>query len=379
MDSIYSELKEKFANKKLFLKRADEKIEVAIVEFRDDDTLIIGLDPELVLPPSITIYGLSDKYIEVHLEIIDSEGEGYYHCKLIDAKRAAQGRNGLRFKVEMGQVSATNFKISKATIDVDGPTIPTGIKIILDQFQFQNVGMADIVKVGVLRSDVADPLLKAIKKTGQSVLVEDFLNPESFNAENENIFDLKRAFGKELPIWIRQNTMREFKSMVIVPIIFINDKMESNVFAYIQLISKSTYLSIDDVFEIKGMTFELIDRIRDANSLSISINQEIMDLSRGGAKLKVTDENLKKAIVKTKGFVFDIVFRLQAPITMFGDICSVSNDDEGNVIVGISFGGSSSRKDEVKRYYSVLEPMEAEYKANLVKSLKQQGAGQAPK
>ena len=57
---------------------------------------------------------------------------------------------------------------------------------------------------------------------------------------------------------------------------------------------------------------------------------------------------------------------------MYGDVCSVTNDGNDGVIVGVSFGGNSSRKDEMKRYYSVLEPMESDYKTNLIKSLKQQ-------
>jgi hypothetical protein len=275
----------------------------------------------------------------------------------------------------MSHVYATNFKISKAAIDVDADTIPTGIKVVLDQFQSQNAGMADIVKVDVLKDDISDHLLKAIKKTGQSLLVEDFSDPNSFNVENENIFDLKKTLGKELSIWVKQNVTHEYKSMIIVPIIYVNDTMESHVFAYIQLISKTTSLSIDDIFKIEGMVFKLIDRIRNANLLSISFNQEIIDLSRGGAKLKITDENLKKAIIKAKGFMFDIVFKLQAPVTMYGEICSISDDDIGNIIVGVSFEGNS---DAIERYYSVLESMELEYKSGLLRSLKEQKLAQFP-
>jgi hypothetical protein len=45
-------------------------------------------------------------------------------------------------------------------------------------------------------------------------------------------------------------------------------------------------------------------------------------------------------------------------------------DEEENLVVGVDFEGNSSRKDEMKRYYSILKPMETEYKARLLKSMK---------
>ncbi|MDI9424127.1 MAG: hypothetical protein QM472_04740, partial [Spirochaetota bacterium] len=70
-------------------------------------------------------------------------------------------------------------------------------------------------------------------------------------------------------------------------------------------------------------------------------------------------------------FVFDIVFKLQAPITIYGDIKFTFNDSAGNMYVGVDFAGNSSRKDEMKRFYSIIRPMEVEYKSRLIKEMKQ--------
>jgi len=102
----------------------------------------------------------------------------------------------------------------------------------------------------------------------------------------------------------------------------------------------------------------------------VSVHQPIMDISRGGAKLKITDNDLKKYIQKSKGFIFDIVFKLQAPLTIYGEIKSVSTNSEGDVLIGVDFEGNSSRKDEMKRFYDVLKPMESEYKSRLIKSIR---------
>jgi hypothetical protein len=118
------------------------------------------------------------------------------------------------------------------------------------------------------------------------------------------------------------------------------------------------------------MSFKLVDRIRDANTLLVSVHQSIIDISRGGAKLKITDNDLKKYIQKSRGFIFDIVFKLQAPMTIYGHIKTTSTDPEGNLLLGVDFEGNSSRKDEMKRFYDVLKPMEADYKSKLIKSMK---------
>ncbi len=104
------------------------------------------------------------------------------------------------------------------------------------------------------------------------------------------------------------------------------------------------------MLEIKELGFTLMDRIRDANTLMVSVHQQIVDISLGGAKLLLSDENLKKYVVHSKGFVFDIVFKLQAPITIYGDVKFTFSDNTGNLFVGVDFAGNSSRKDEMKRF-----------------------------
>ena len=128
---------------------------------------------------------------------------------------------------------------------------------------------------------------------------------------------------------------------------------------------------------LKDHSFKLIDRIRDANTHLIPMHQRVIDISRGGAKLKITDKNLQKYIMRSKGFIFDLVFKLQAPITIFGEVKVSYTDDEGNLLVGVDFEGNSSRKDEMKRYYSILKPMETDYKAKLLKSMKEPQEGDA--
>jgi hypothetical protein len=50
---------------------------------------------------------------------------------------------------------------------------------------------------------------------------------------------------------------------------------------------------------------------------------------------------------------------LQAPLTIYGEIKSITFDPNGDMYIGVDFEGNSSRKDEMKRFYDVLKPMES--------------------
>ncbi len=370
VEDIVSELRGKFSDKKLYLRYSIEKTELVINEFFDDNTLMVVTDPSVQTEKGISMYGLADKYIEVDLEVIEERGPGYFHCRVVGGRRALHGRKDLRFKVSMDQVIATNFRISKHTIDVGAYNIPTSIKVVLDQFLANNSSLADIVKVDVFKPDDRDAVLKQIRKTGQAVLVSDMSNPESYKAENDNMLDLYSMYRQELGRYIKQAVERGYRSLAVVPIIYINEKQESIPFAYIQLVSKTKEMDIETVLELKELSFSLVDRIRDANTLLIPVHQEVVDLSRGGAKLRVTNDTLKKSMQKARGFIFDLVFKLQAPITIYGEIKAVMNEDGGRLVVSVDFEGNSSRKDELKRFYGILQPMELDYKSRLIKQLK---------
>jgi len=371
IDDVVNILKSQFTSRKLYIKYAVDKTEIIINEYLPDGSLMLVTDPNYKNEGDIIIiYGLSDKYIEVDLGIIEERGPGYYHCNVKDARRALRGRRDLRFKVAPDDVVATNFRISRHTIDVSSLNIPTSIKVVLEQFQSQNSKMSDVVRVDVFKPDDRDRLLMQLKKTGKTLWIANTAEPESYRALNDDFIDMNQLYGDDITAVIKKYIERGYKSILAVPIIYLTESSSSVPFAYIQLISKNKNFSLDDVLVLKDHSFKLIDRIRDANTHLIPMHQRVIDISRGGAKLKITDKNLQKYILRSKGFIFDLVFKLQAPITIFGEVKVSYTDDEENLFVGVDFEGNSSRKDEMKRYYSILKPMETEYKARLLKSMR---------
>jgi hypothetical protein len=372
VNEIFDILQTKFVGRKLYIRYTVDKTEIIINEFLDDKTLILGTEPTFKPEKTFSIYGLSDKYVEVDLEVLEEKGPGYFHCKITSGRRAIQGRRDIRFKVSSEEVVATNFKISKHTIDVSNLKIPTSIKVVLDQFQTSNSRLGDILKVDVFSSDEKNQILMHIKKSCKTLFIQDASDEGSYVPMTEDFVDLQDVLGNDLNKFIKVNTQKGYKSIIIVPIIYITEDEKSIPFAYIQLISKTENFELGKVVDLKEESFKLVDRIRDANTVFLPVHQNVLDISRGGAKLEITDPDLKKSILKSRGFIFDIVFKLQAPITIYGDI-KATQKVESDLHVGVDFEGNSSRKDEMKRFYSIIQPMEADYKARLIKSLKSKG------
>lgn len=370
IDDVVQILRDQFSSRKLYIKYDVEKREVLINEYNPDNTLMVVTDPYYKPKGNIIIYGLSDKYVEVDLQIIEELGPGYFKCKIASARRATEGRRDLRFRISPDDAVATNFRVSKHTIEINKFSIPTSIKVVLDQFQTANSRFADQFRIDVLSIDTKDVVLKTIKNTGKTLFIQDVNDPESYKALTDDFIDVAEIYGSDLQKLIRRNIEKGLKSVIIVPVIYITEDEKFVTFAYMQAISKKEIMGIDKVIELKGMSFKLVDRIRDANTLLVPVHQQIMDISRGGAKIKISNPDLKKYIHKSRGFVFDIVFKLQAPLTIYCEIKTTSEDSEGNLILGVDFEGNSSRKDEIKRFYSVLKPMEVEYKSRLIKSIK---------
>jgi hypothetical protein len=363
-------LQTQFQNKRLHVRYSVEKTEVVINDLFYDKTLMVVTDPSINKNETLSVFGLSDKYLELDLEILEERGPGYFHCKILTARRATKGRRDLRFKVTPEEVVATNFKISKHTIDVTNFNIPTSIKVVLDQFQSSNSSLSDYLKVDVFNRETTDPILQQIKKSGKTLFIADVDDLESYKPITDDFFDFEEFSGTKLNSYLKSYNEKGYKSIIIVPIIYLGEVDSSTPFAYIHLISKTENFNIDKVLELKDLSFKLVDRIRDANTHLVSVHQDIIDISRGGAKIKITDENLKGSFLKARGFICDIVFKLQAPITIYGEIKCTYFDESNNLLVGVDFEGNSSRKDEMKRFYAILKPMEAEYKAQLIRRLK---------
>ncbi len=369
LDKILDLLKQNINNLTLYVKFDIEKTVVQISNILNDKSIDIVTDPNYQPANNkITVYGLLDKYFEIDLAVAETKGPGFFRCDIKRFQRAADVRKELRLKVKPEQVIASNFVVSKHAIDFSNFKIPTTIKVLLDQFHSENSQLSDIFKVDIFSQD--DVILENIKKSKKIFFIEDINNPDSFKNAGEDLIDINEILGDKLSDQIKKYIEKGYKSIIIAPVIYITDAGAQVPFAYVQSVSKSKILTLEDVNLLKNMLIKLVNRIKDANTIYVQVNQQIVNLSKSGAKLYITDENLKKYLKTTRGFLFNIVFKLQAPVTIYCEIKNIFLDDEGNMYVGVTFAGHSSRKDEMKRYNSFLDPMIKNYKDQLLQARK---------
>ncbi len=374
-DDLFSLLKEKFLTRPLKLKYDIKETLLNVKELIPENKQVLVMTDESYSPGQdkiIICSALLDRYFEIDFEIVEPQGPGLFLVSIHGGRRATTGRADLRFKCKPGDVVATNFKVSKQTIDISMFNMPTGIKVIIDQFVAQNKSRFDVFEVGYFSTD--DTLLSIMKRTSNSFFIEDLQQADTYKPIMEDFIDPAELMDRDFSKYISTPREKGFQSVMIVPIIYITDNEMSIPFAYIRIVTKSRKLSIEDYLKTKETTFKLIDRIRDANTQLFEIRQQILDISRGGVRLLIDNPELKKYMVKAKGFVFDIVFKLQQPITIYGDIKFTAVTEDNNIVLGMSFSGNSSRKNEMNHLYSVLKPMEIEYKRRLIKQLKEGGA-----
>jgi hypothetical protein len=136
VDDVIAILKEQFSTRKLYMKYDVEKREVMINEYNPDRTLMVVTDPNYKGTGDIIIYGLSDKYIEIDLEVLKQWAPGTTNAGS-RARVGNRGRRDLRFKVNQGDAVATNFRVSKHTIDLTRFNVPTSIRLSLINFSLQ--------------------------------------------------------------------------------------------------------------------------------------------------------------------------------------------------------------------------------------------------
>ena len=260
IDSLYALLNEKYLHKSLDIKYDVEQRKATVNEIDMSKKIVMLVTDENYEPSSgktIMLSGLMDKYFEIDFSVEQKPGPGYYKCSVKAGRKATSGRGDLRFKVQPGDAVATNFNVSKYTIDLNTFSMPTTIKVILDQFEAANKNSADIFTIGYFEG--GDPMLSEIRKNGSAFWVENILDAASYEPMNDSFIDIKKVYGEDWKKQMIQFRDKGYKSIMIVPIIYITDSESAIPFAYIRKISKSTSYNFEAVFELKDMTFKIVE------------------------------------------------------------------------------------------------------------------------
>ena len=207
---------------------------------------------------------------------------------------------------------------------------------------------ADYIKIDTFRS--IDDKFGMVKRSQKALFIADTTNPESFKALNDDFVDYAEELGDEIQKAMNEYRDQKVVSELIVPVIYINPADEAIPIGYVHMQSKSQPFDMDKILQVKTLTFEMMDRIRESNLVINTGRYQVMDISVNGLKLKIDDEELGEQLSRYPGFSFDIFFKMQSPLTAYGIIRSVSRDAENNLYLGIMIAGHTSRPGERERY-----------------------------
>ncbi len=353
-EKIKDMLQKYVVGKDFYLKGLTAPTPVRVEKLDSNNQLIVTTE---AIPDEIPIiYKIYKKYMEIVCTLVDDLTSGRYRLQANLVQIAIEERKHPRAIIEEGVAVINNIRAARNVINASLFNIPTSVKVHFSQFQHQMEKEADEVKVQVF--DQKDEKLELVRKSGKMLFIENTQEQSAYSHPEENLFvDYKAHLSTDIVKIMDHYRNRKIVSELIVPITYIGHDGVPVQLGYIQLLSKSTPFTADKAIDIKSMAFEMVDRIRDSNTMLINKRQHISNISRGGMRLKIDDQELKKFLIHQKGFSFDIVFKLQQPITVFTEITYTGLDLEKNILIGVQIKGWSSRRGEMDRYFEMVDKL----------------------
>lgn len=349
-------LKQYAAGKVFYLKGFYERIEIKVLDFKEPNLLIV--DSLRDIEGEVTLFHTFNKQLEVIGEVVDKLVNTQYKISVSRVRIATSDRKSPRHKMSSDQVVINSIRAARNTINASLFNVPTSVKIHLEKFQQRLQDFADEVKVKIFEKD--DEKTELVRKTMKILMIHDTQDIMSYIPEDtEGFVDYREHLNTEIGTVMEDYRKRKIVSEMIVPIIYLGHDGGSIPLGYIQLISHEKKLGMDTALELKMLAFEMVDQMRDSNTMLISKRQSVGDISRGGMRLVVTDTELKKFLVHQKGFSFDVIFKLQQPITVFTEIVWTAMTPQNDLAIGVSIRGFSSRKGESDRYHQYLDSLAA--------------------
>lgn len=351
-------LLKKFALRKTFLLKGQyNPIPVKIEDYIAPNQLVVSTDGfDLEQEDIITIYFIFNTYMELICTFDKTHGIDSFVLTVNGVRIASEKRAHDRIMVNDDQVVINNIRAAKNVIQASLFNIPTSVKVHFSQQKQIMASMADEVNVDVF--DKKDDKLELVRKTGKILHIPDTQDIVSYMPEDTEAFiDYRQFLNTDIDSVMKEYKTKKIVSELIVPVTYVGHDGKAIPLGFIHLISKSDPIQIDQALMLKAQAFEMVDRIRESNTMLINKRQSIENISHGGLKLRISDEELKQFLIHQKGFSFDVIFRLQQPITVFTDIIYTGSTPENDLMIGVKIIGRSSRKGEIDRYYELIDAL----------------------
>ncbi len=352
----------------LYIKDTEPARELRVVGIAPGDKNEVYINTAEAQEPEtgpIILFQILGRYLELRCRILRKDPKtGLFVMAVDQAFIARKQREGFRIPVKGDEIYITNIRTSKNTIEATNSNIPTSVKVNFSLYEQNLKKRADFAKIDVYSH--RDPLFDEIRKSGRIYYIADTQSPVSYSPAGEDFIDAAKLFGVKLPKKMEDYKRTGIKSEIIYPINYISHDNSVVSLGFIQMQSKTRNFDELTLKDLKNNTETLISKIRDSNTVFIQEKQKVVNISRGGMRVLIDNPQLKDYLIKQKGFTFDIVFKMQAPVTVYGSIRSVIKNETGGLLLGIEITGNSSRAGEMKRYEQNLISLENQVRETML-------------
>lgn len=361
---IQNVLKNHLLDKPMYIKGVSPPPEIRIVTFsnfaRNEVLVDIGnFNPEP--GEEMTFFRVLGRYIEVTCRYIRKDATSHYPIFVVTGLFIAnKERQHLRIPIFNEEVHITNFRTSKQSIEATMFNIPTSVKVNFGLFEQKLKNSADIVKIDVYQK--RNTRFDEVRKTGKPLLVQNTQAPSSYTPPSSDYLDYAKYLGIDITTKMSEYRNENIVSEVIYPLIYRVPESAPVPLGYILMQSRNRQFDTLTIQNLEKLSKELLEKIQDSNTVLIKEKQRIVNLSRGGLKVMVTHPELKEYLIRQSGFTADIVFKMQAPVTLYIAIRSAAKTAAGDLLLGLQIVGNSSRENEMKRYQDNINLLEARIK-----------------
>ncbi|MCB1314788.1 MAG: DUF1577 domain-containing protein [Leptospiraceae bacterium] len=365
-EKIYHLIQKYLLNQTMYLRGFDPPYQVKIAGADKQNILSVNMgqyEPEE--GQQITMFRILGRYMHLKCRVVKYTGQGNLYTVTVEqAAIARANRSALRLPIRHNEAHISNIRASKHTIDATLFNIPTSVKVNFSTYEQNLKGRFEFVKIDVFGK--RGTVLDEIRKTGRTLFIRDTQNPDDYKARDDGFVDYAEYLDDDLRSSMIEYQRGKIKSDIIVPVNYITHDQSSIPLGYIQAQSKTEHLDVDKVLELREIAFEMVDRIRDSNTVLIQEQQPILNVSNGGLKVLITNQELREYLARQNGFTFDLFFKMQAPITLYGLIRSAYTGVDG-LTLGLQISGNSSRPGEIKRFKDNIANLERQLKETMQK------------
>jgi len=340
-DKILYLLNDKLSQSGLFKKGSEPPIEFIPVGPEEDGSFQFAIPENSELNEKVTLYSTLKRQLELDFDFVKLQNPTSVLLRPLEARISKNGRSFPRYVLKNGVVLATNFQVGKNEKNIDHTRSQVGFQIIYKDYEKKLAHEYPGIRIVEFSAKDRPRLTELLNKKDGLILVPDLSRDEAFVPPGEEFLDVRESLDEdELSRLKRELLEQKINSVAVLPM-RMETVMGIKPIAFLYYEARGEKRIDSAVFDqLEEASEDILQRIRDASTVTVSAKQRVLNVSEGGIALEITDPELIKHLPTLSWITFDLVFKLQAPMRFHGKICHISQQKD-LYQVGVDLEGSA--------------------------------------